>query len=315
MASNSRQKSGSSDPSKKRKRVVIGARETVRVRYSKGRPEVEATPKERAPRQSRERSAGSRLAEARRQDRERRQVVSRRRRVAIGVAVALALALAVYGLLQLRHARTFAVRDVKVSGLSEVSTDTVLSLAAIPSGATLLDANREAIASRVEQEPWIASATVSRDFPHTLVIRVTERKPGAWVALSKRVSWLVSTDGTWLKPRSKSDTLTLPVVTDVEGLTPTVGKPVGSEEVSNALAVLRQLSPKLSALVRFASAPSVEKTALVTKNGIQIFVGPATEMKKKDAVVRAILAQQKGKIVYINVRTPDRPTWRGLEQP
>jgi hypothetical protein len=37
-------------------------------------------------------------------------------------------------------------------------------------------------------------------------------------------------------------------------------------------------------------------------------------MKKKDAVITSILARQKGKLVYINVRTPDRPTWRGLDQ-
>jgi len=315
MASNSRQKSGSSDPSANRKRVVIGARETVRVRYSKGQPEVEATPKERAPRASRERSAGRRLAEARRQDRERRQASIRRRRIAIAAGAVVAIILGVFGLLQLRHAETFAVRDIKVAGVSEITTETVRNLAEVPPGATLLDVNRDAIVRRVGHNPWVSSATVSRDFPHTLVIRVTERKPGAWVNVSKRAAWLVSTEGTWLRPRSKAETLALPSITDVEGLAPAVGEGTGSKEISNALAVLRQLSPKLQAVVKFVSAPSVEKTALVTKDGIQIFIGPATEMQKKDAVVLAILAQQKGKLVYINVRTPDRPTWRGLDQP
>jgi cell division protein FtsQ len=315
MASNSGQKSGSSGPSAKRKRVVIGARETVRVRYSKGQPEVEATPKGGASRGSRERSAGNRLAEARRQDRERRQASIRRRRIALALGAVVLVILGVVGLLQLRHASTFAIRDLRITGVSEVATATVRSLAAVPPGATLVDVNREAIATRVEQNPWVSSVTVSRDFPHTLVIRVTERKPGAWVNVSRRVAWLVSADSTWLRPRSKADTLTLPIITDAEGLNPAAGKATGSREVSNALAVLRQLSPQLKALVKFVSAPSVEKTAVVTKDGVQIFIGPATEMAKKDAVVRAILARQKGKLVYINVRTPDRPTWRGLEQP
>ena len=59
--------------------------------------------------------------------------------------------------------------------------------------------------------------------------------------------------------------------------------------------------------MKFVSAPSVEKTALVTKSGVQIFIGPATEMKKKDAVVRAILAQQKGK-TRLHQRSHARPT-------
>ena len=313
MASNSRQKSGSSDPSTSRKRVVIGARETVRVRYSKGQPEVEATPKERTGRPNR--SSGSRLVEARRHDRERRQASIRLRRVAIGIGIGTIVVLGVVGLLQLRHARTFAVRNIRVSGVSQITTETVIALAGVPPGATLIDADRRVIARRVGMNPWVASVKITRDFPHTLVLRVVERTPGAWVNTSKRAAWLVSTDGTWLRARSKADTLPLAVITDAEGLSPEVGRPAGSKEISNALAVLTGLSPRLRALVKFCSAPSVEKTALVTKTGVQIFIGPATEMKKKDAVVREILAREKGKLVYINVRTPDRPTWRGLDKP
>jgi cell division protein FtsQ len=235
--------------------------------------------------------------------------------VGIGLAVALLVVAAGFGVMQLRHAETFAVRTVKVNGARRVTQAEVVRIAEVPRGATLFEANRTAIADRVERDPWIASAEVTRDFPHTLVIQVTERSPAAWVNVSKRASWLVSTDGTWLRPRAKTDTSTLPVVTDVEGLAPVVGTPVSSPEVTNMLAVLKGLSPELRALVKYGSAPSIEKTALVTKTGIQVFIGPASEMKKKDAVVRAILARQKERLVYINVRTPDRPTWRGLDQP
>ncbi len=234
MASNSNQKSGSSGRSTNRKRVVIGARETVRVRYSKGQPEVEATPKQR-PSRPKERSAGSRLAEARRQDRERRQASIRRRRVGIGIGIALLLALAAWGLVRLTHSDAFAVTDVEVVGTSEISKADVVRLAAVPTGSTLIDVNREAIAQRIEGNPWVAAVSVDRDFPHTLVVKVTERTPGAWVNVSKRSGWMVSTDATWLRPRSKSESLTLPLVTDVEGLRPEIGKPASSEEIENAL--------------------------------------------------------------------------------
>ena len=51
MGSSSGRKSGSSGRSSSRKRVVIGAEETTRVRYKKDRPEVESERK-RTPRQS-----------------------------------------------------------------------------------------------------------------------------------------------------------------------------------------------------------------------------------------------------------------------
>jgi len=83
--------------------------------------------------------------------------------------------------------------------------------------------------------------------------------------------------------------------------------------VTNALAVLRGLSPELKAQVKAISAPSVDKTALVLNDGVQVFIGSATEMARKDLITRGILAREKN-IVYINVRVVDRPTWRGLEQ-
>ena len=41
-------------------------------------------------------------------------------------------------------------------------------------------------------------------------------------------------------------------------------------------------------------------------------MGAATQMDKKDFLARRILADQKGKVVFIDVRSVDRPVWRGL---
>ena len=56
MASNSGRKSGSSGRSSSRKRVVIGAEETTRVRYSRDKPEVESE-RRKTPRQSKRESS------------------------------------------------------------------------------------------------------------------------------------------------------------------------------------------------------------------------------------------------------------------
>ena len=61
------------------------------------------------------------------------------------------------------------------------------------------------------------------------------------------------------------------------------------------------------------SAPSVDKTALLVDDDVQVFVGDANDIKKKDQLIREILAKQKN-VVYINVRVPERAVWRGLEK-
>jgi cell division protein FtsQ len=66
-------------------------------------------------------------------------------------------------------------------------------------------------------------------------------------------------------------------------------------------------------MTRAISAPTIDKTAILTNDDVEIFVGDAAQIAEKDQIARGILAREKGKVVYINVRVVERPTWRGLE--
>jgi len=65
--------------------------------------------------------------------------------------------------------------------------------------------------------------------------------------------------------------------------------------------------------LKTVSAPTIDKTALITKSDIQIMVGSAEDIAKKDRVAQKILADEQG-VVYVNVRVVDRATWRGLDE-
>ena len=104
MTLNSGRKSGSSAHSTGRKRVVIGAQETVRVSYKKDKPQVESE-RRRTQRQTRASSArpgmtgpkptgaGRRIANVKRDERERRQHQINRRRVlaVLGIVALIAV--------------------------------------------------------------------------------------------------------------------------------------------------------------------------------------------------------------------------------
>lgn len=80
----------------------------------------------------------------------------------------------------------------------------------------------------------------------------------------------------------------------------------------NALKVLTGISNELRVQVRAVSAPSVDETGLMTKDGVEVLMGSSEEITKKDAIVRKILSEQRGKVVFIDVRTTSRPVSRGL---
>jgi len=317
MASSSHRKSGSSDRSTGRKRVVIGAEETVRVRYKKDRPQVESE-RRRSP-SSRERAAqgspktpGARAANVKRDERERRQrAIAQRRALATVGAVVIAVLL-MWGAVALWRAPIFSIRTTDVVGNKRLSKAQVLARAQVPADATLIRLTKAAVTKRLRTDPWIADVRLSRDFPHTLRIEVVERVPVAIVDAGGTNLWLIDGTGVWVTRRGAEDTGTVPVIRDIENLSPSEGTRAASPQLVNALKVLEGLSPELKAKVRSISAPTTDRTALILPHGVQVFIGVAEDIAKKDALARTILAKNRN-VVYVNVRVVSRPTWRGLE--
>jgi len=313
MGSSSHRKSGSSARSTGRRRVVIGAEETVRVRYKKDRPEVEAERRRQPRAHEREASvAGKRIAHVKRDERERRQRAIARRRLIFGAAVVLVLAAIVWGVVALARAPIFSVTSVDVTGTSHLSKAAVLRRAKIPVGTTLLRLPTSQIRTALRADPWVSDVRIVRHFPHTLELQITERAPFAIVDAGGTSLWLVDANGYWIARRSADTSAALPSIRDVEGLVPKAGEQSASAELRNSLAVIAGLGPELRALVRTVSAPTIDRTTLILPRGVQVLVGSAEDIATKDTIVRTILAQHKN-VVFVNVRVVNRPTWRGLD--
>jgi cell division protein FtsQ len=207
----------------------------------------------------------------------------------------------------------FTVRTVDVVGAAHLTPDEVREIAALPTGATLLRFPGTEMTERLEANPWVESAAVTRDFPDTVRIRVVERAPYALVDTAAATLWIVDRDGYVLAEQTPDVAATLVVVRDVEGFEPVLGARTSSEALLNALRVYAGLSDELRARTRAISAPSTDRTALITTDDIEVFVGSSEEIERKDAIARQILLEQEGKVASINVRSVDRPTWRGLD--
>lgn len=252
------------------------------------------------------------IAEARknqREERQRRQRRAGRLRLA-GIFAAVLLVLA--GCIALYTSNLFAITRIEVVGNSHVSTARVRALAAVPAGSTLIRFPAAAVAGRIEADPWVASVSVSRVFPNGMRIRVTERTPIALVQAGPNL-WLADGTGMIIARPTTETSATLPVVRDVPGLDPKAGRPTSSEALLNALKVLAGIDHSLAASVRTVSAPSVDETTLVRDDHVEIVIGQAVDLATKSQLAERILSDQRGKVVSIDVRVIDRPTWRGLK--
>lgn len=222
--------------------------------------------------------------------------------------------LVVVGVVAIYRSPVFAITRVDVVGNARLTANEVRAIAGVPADATLLRFPSRAVKARLGADPWIASAQVSRDFPDGMRIRIVERVPYARVDEGQTL-WLVDSGGWVIAKQSAEESSSLIVIRDVEDFKPVAGKLSTSAALRNALSVWAGISEELRKRVRMISAPSVDKTALITTDDVEIIIGSSEDIAKKDVVARRILDEQAGKVVYINVRSVDRPTVRGVPEP
>lgn len=317
MASGSKRRSGSSGSNPERKRVVITPERSrdgrdARPQTKRGNTGHEADGIKR-PRHGGSKKAKSKAGDAKRLAREQR-LRAQRRVVRLRVAlVALAVAGVVAGLVALYNSALFTIDEIVVEGTAELTAEEVIETAALPPGSTLLRFPRGDMEVRLAAHPWIASAHIARRFPDALVIHLEERQPVALIDTGAAVFWLVDAGGTVLGERTPDTTETAAVIRDLPDFEPVPGEASESEVLENALEVITGLDEQLRAQIRAVSAPSVDLTTLITTGDVEILVGSAEDIGKKSAVALRILDEQADSVVHINVRTVDRPTWRGLD--
>ncbi|HZL06127.1 MAG TPA: FtsQ-type POTRA domain-containing protein, partial [Coriobacteriia bacterium] len=226
-----------------------------------------------------------------RDERERRRRTRLRRARLRSAVIIISVVALLSGAIAIYRSQVFDIRDVEVLGTDHVSVESVVTRAEVPHGATLLRYPSDAIKERVTVDPWIADATITRDFPHTLRIRVEERVARAIVDTGAG-ALVVDGHGFVIAEHAVEETTTLPVVRDTPGLDLKVGRKSTSEVLANALAVIGGMGAELAGRVASLSARSIDETMLITADKIEILIGPATEMEKKRLIVEQILRDQ-----------------------
>ena len=348
MASNSRPRSGSSgsnraqgrnNPRNAQRPAPSSSRTVAPARGSYGgpgsRPAASSRPRARASNTtSRSNVTSVRIGDMDRIERAERARQARKRHraplvvasVVVGLFIVAAIAFAIVS-----RSSAFAIQDVDFVGADHLTKNEVGQLVSIPQGTTLLNVDVEGIKNSLLRDSWVQSVTVNRVFPSTLEIVITERKLGAIVEIPMGAtqtiqSWAIAEDGTWLmavpaqdsavgqslSPRIYEDAASVLHIEDVPyGLTPEMGTRCSDANVNNALAIVAGMTTELAGQVTTVSATDEESTLLTLENGIEIAFGPAENIRDKERVCLKVIADHPG-VVYINVRTVDRVTWRAL---
>lgn len=332
MQSNSHRRSDSSGRSSQRRKVHVGTGTTSRKASSHPQAFVEnagagqtkgagrrattgssrsASPAGAAESGARRERSPKRAPSAKQIEREHKRAEERRvfrRRTVVAVAVLAVFLLARSAIM---NSQLFEITSVDVTGVTALSAKDVTARASIEEGETLLRIDKDAVAERLLEDPWIEDVSISRRLPSTLRIAVSERVPAAVVDTGVSF-WFVERDARVIAESVASSATVVPVIRDVPDFVAEPGKVSESAALRNALAVLSGLSDELRATVRSITAPSVSETTLLTASGVEIMVGEAVHVDEKSAIVSDILTTQGASVVFIDVRSIERPISRGL---
>lgn len=149
------------------------------------------------------------------------------------------------------------VANVTVDGNSIVNKSEILTQADINNESKLFDIDLFAVRKRIEQNPFIRTASVSREVPNRIAIQIEERVPIAAVVLDK--VFYFDAEGYVLPPTRSENIFDLPVLTGSlrrGELVP--GRRYSTTNVQEALTILRMAQQVGDQLYRRISEVHVE---------------------------------------------------------
>jgi cell division septal protein FtsQ len=228
-----------------------------------------------------------------------------RRRLRV-LGIALAAIACLVGVWFLLHTPIFSARSISVTGNAHESAAQVVSQAGLAAHPPLLDVNAGAAAARLEQLPWVRSASVHVSWPDGVHIAVTEETPRVTVA-TPGGSWAVLSAGGRVLEVSAARPpglllLTVPTAPGTPGT-------VLSARDAAALHVASSLPASFAAQVTVVTLEPAGWVQLALTTPILVDIGSTAELTAKYEDVSSILSGaslHNGDVIDVSV--PDAPT-------
>ncbi len=228
------------------------------------------------------------------------------RRFGIKVVAVFLLLIGLYGVVAGGHVKSLfgnltaaaglKIDAIRISGQSETAELDVLGRLAIPDHASIVTFDVAAARQRVEQLPWVASATIRKVYPDTLEVDITEREPFALWQRNGAVA-LIDASGQvlsdYISPRYRD----LPML---------VGAGAQSE-ATEILALIAQF-PDIRSQLKAATLVSGRRWNLTLNNGVVIMLpeeDPVPALVELEALDQSQQLLSRD-IISVDLRLPDR---------
>jgi cell division protein FtsQ len=194
-----------------------------------------------------------------------------------------------------------SIERVEVSGVAASAAGSVLTEAGLVVGTPLITVDEREVEARLEEDPWVVEATVSRQWPDVVSVDVVERVPVAWIS-APTGSGRMAIDGVVVSVGDPPQTASV-VWTDLANAVEP-GSKWDDRRVLGALEFLEALRDDLAvgAVVDTRGAEIVAEVA-----GFRVRLGLAAEMQSKSRVLAVVIDSGPEEGSEITLLSPERP--------
>ena len=212
------------------------------------------------------------------------------------LAIVVVLAIVGSGIYAVWFSSWLAVEKIDVSGAQTVDVKDIQARSGIDDGEPLVRVDLAAAERRISALAVIKSVSVTRQWPHGILISIEERVAIAVVEIGDRLRGM-DADGVVFRDYKKAPP-GLPRVETAIGTT--------SAALREAAKVVSALPQELSLLVDHLTVITVDQVSLVLKDGRTVFWGSADESDTKAQVLATLLATVQAQVYDVSV--PSKPT-------
>ena len=218
--------------------------------------------------------------------------------VVAGVVVVLGA-----GAVGLTYTPVFHAKTISVSGEARLSEQRILKIAGIGPGTDVFHADLAGAERRLEKNPWIANAVITRHLPSSLSVVITERVPVALTRSADGSLGYLALDGTVLAPAHGK-----PILPEVKAAP---GASADPSMLATGAAVAKALPPSLLPQVASISVDPAGSVVLGMRSGVTATYGDGSDLAAKGQALKAVLtyaAQHGGVVASVDVEVPGAPT-------
>ncbi len=221
-----------------------------------------------------------------------------------------------------KNSPRFAINEIITTGAKRRTPDELATIAGIGKGQNVFTTDLDRARARLVADPWVSEATLARQLPGTIFLRVVEREAGGIVATNDGTAkaaggetYVVTREGVIIKRLEIGDPTDLPIVTGVvlqqlvddrEGATRTIRRALDLAADYDR-SPLAQRSPLEEVHVEMNG----EIVLVVGKSAISLHMGGPPYRRKLEQAVRVLgeLDRRGAKadaIMLDNEARPDR---------